>query len=86
MPGRTGRRCRLVLADRQARCGTAAALLGCLGLIVTPRERMAAPPWRLRALPRRHDAAQVLATLLSSPGYSLNWFTEPTPMTKPCTC
>ncbi|MGG5819715.1 hypothetical protein [Falsiroseomonas sp. HW251] len=54
--------------------GTLAALLGCLGLILPPRERMATLPWRIRALPRRLDAAPVLATLLSSPGYGVNWF------------
>jgi hypothetical protein len=63
-----------LIDKRAAATGTAAALLGCLGLILPPRERMAALPWRLRALPRRYDAAPVLATLLSSPGYGLNWF------------
>ena len=59
---------------RGAAMGTAAALVGCLGLILPPRERMEALPWRLRSLPRALDAAPVLATLLSSPGYGLNWF------------
>jgi hypothetical protein len=59
---------------RGAAMGTAAALVGCLGLILPPRERMATLPWRLRALPRSLDAAPVLAALLSSPGYGLNWF------------
>jgi hypothetical protein len=59
---------------RNAAIGTAAALVGCLALILPPRERMAVLPWRLRALPRRLDAAPVLATLLSSPGYGLNYF------------
>jgi hypothetical protein len=59
---------------RSAAIGTAAALLGCLGLILPPRERMQALPWRLRALPRTLDSAPVLATLLASPGYGLNYF------------
>ncbi len=62
------------LDRRGAAMGTVAALAGCLGLILPPRERMAALPWRLRALPRGLDAAPVLAALLSSPGYGLNWF------------
>lgn len=57
-----------------AALGTMAALAGCLGLILPPRERMAVLPSRLRALPRRLDAAPVLATLLSTPGYGLGWF------------
>jgi hypothetical protein len=63
-----------LIDKRAAAAGTAAALLGCLGLILPPRERMALLPWRLRALPRRYDAVPALATLLSSPGYGLNWF------------
>lgn len=59
---------------RNAAIGTAVALLGCLGLILPPRERMAVLPWRIRALPRRLDAAPLLATLLASPGYGLNYF------------
>lgn len=59
---------------RGAAAGTAAALVGCLGLVLPPRERMAVLPWRLRALPRSLDAAPILAALLSSPGYGLNWF------------
>ena len=59
---------------RGAAEGTAAALAGCLGLILPPRERMGTLPWRVRALPRSLDAAPVLAALLSSPGYGLNWF------------
>lgn len=59
---------------RGAAMGTLAALVGCLGLILPPRERMAVLPQRLRALPRGVDAAPVLAALLSSPGYGLNWF------------
>ena len=62
------------LDKRNASMGTTAALIGCLGLILPPRERMAVLPWRLRALPRALDAAPVLATLVSSPGYGLNWF------------
>lgn len=54
--------------------GTMAALAGCLGLILPPRERMAVLPARVRALPRSLDAVPVLATLLSSPGYGVNWF------------
>lgn len=59
---------------RGAATGTAAALVGCLGVILPPRERMETLPWRVRALPRGLDAAPVLATLLTSPGYGLNWF------------
>ncbi len=58
----------------RAATGTLAALAGCLGLVLPPRERMPVLPWRLRALPRRLDSAPVLATLLSSPGYGVNWF------------
>lgn len=57
-----------------AAMGTLAALCGCLGLILPPRERMAILPWRLRRLPRSLDFAPVLGTLLTSPGYGLNWF------------
>ncbi|WP_426958383.1 hypothetical protein [Muricoccus radiodurans] len=53
---------------------TVLAVVGCLGLILPPRERMAVLPWRVRALPRWVDATPVLATILSSPGYGLNWF------------
>ncbi len=63
-----------VIDKRGAAEGTAAALAGCLGLILPPRERMGTLPWRVRALPRSLDAAPVLAALLSSPGYGLNWF------------
>lgn len=63
------------LEKHRAAMGTLAAATGCLALILPPRERMGAvlPP-RLRALPRVLDAAPVLAALLSSPGYGLNWF------------
>jgi hypothetical protein len=65
----------LWLVDKQdAAIGTVAALVGCLGLILPPRERMGTLPPRLRALPRHLDATPVLGTLLSTPGYSLNWF------------
>ncbi len=65
----------LWMMDKQgAALGTLAALAGCLGLILPPRERMASLPSRLRALPRGLDAAPVLATLLSTPGYGLGWF------------
>lgn len=57
-----------------AAVGTLAAFIGCLGLILPPRERMGALHWRLRALPRRCDAAPVLATLISCPGYGMGWF------------
>lgn len=63
-----------MMHKRAAALGTLAAALGCLGLILPPRERMAALPWRLRALPRRYDAAPALASLISTPGYGLNWF------------
>ncbi|WP_372617714.1 hypothetical protein [Falsiroseomonas sp.] len=59
---------------RNAALGTVAALVGCLGLILPPRERMAKLPWRLQALPRRYDAAPILASLISTPGYGLGWF------------
>lgn len=58
----------------QAAYGTFAALVGCLGLILPPRERMNVLPWRIRKLRRQLDAVPVLATLLSSPGYGVNWF------------
>ncbi|NKC29361.1 hypothetical protein [Falsiroseomonas selenitidurans] len=66
--------CLWLLDRRGAALGTLAAMAGCLGLILPPRERMAVLPGRLRRLPRRLDAAPVLATLLSTPGYGLNWF------------
>ncbi|MDJ0391249.1 hypothetical protein QMO56_24355 [Roseomonas sp. E05] len=62
-----------------AALGTAAALVGCLGLILPPRERMPALPWRLRALPRSLDVTPILATLVSCPGYGLGWFYLPGP-------
>lgn len=62
------------LDKHQAAYGTIAALVGCLGLILPPRERMTALPWRIRRLPRQMDAVPVLATLLSGPGYGVNWF------------
>jgi len=62
------------LEKRGAALGTAAALAGCLALVLPPRERMETLPWRLRALPRGADAAPILAALLSSPGYGLGWF------------
>jgi hypothetical protein len=58
----------------RASTGTLAALAGCLGLILPPRERMAMLPRRLRTIPRALDAVPVLATLLVSPGYGVNWF------------
>lgn len=62
------------LDHRSAATGTLAALVGCLGLILPPRERMAILPRPIRALPRSLDATPVLATLLVSPGFGLNWF------------
>ena len=62
------------LDKRNASMGTLVALVGCVGLILPPRERMAVLPRRLRALPRALDCTPVLATMLSSPGYGLNWF------------
>jgi hypothetical protein len=59
---------------RSAATGTLAALVGCLGLLLPPRERMAILPAPVRALPRSLDAVPVLATLLVSPGFGLNWF------------
>jgi hypothetical protein len=52
---------------------------GLLALLLPPRERMLRLPPRLRALPRRCDAAPVLGTILSSPGYGLGWFYGPNP-------
>lgn len=63
-----------LIDKRGATLGTLASLVGCLGLILPPRERMKQLPARLRRLPRSLDAAPVLATLLSTPGYGLNWF------------
>ena len=57
-----------------AALGTVGAFIGCFGLMLPPREPIKALPWRLRALPRGCDAAPVLATLLSVPGYGLGWF------------
>ncbi|WP_207541054.1 DUF2238 domain-containing protein [Sabulicella rubraurantiaca] len=54
--------------------GTLLGGLGCLGLILPPRERMPVLPERLRRLPRIYDAAPVLGTVLTSPGYGLSWF------------
>ena len=62
-----------------AALGTAASLIGCIGLVLPPRERMATLPWRLRALPRRFDTTPILATLVSSPGYGLGWFYDTGP-------
>lgn len=62
------------LDKRQAATGTLVALAGCLALILPPRERMPRLPWRIRGLPRSLDAVPALASLLSSPGYGLNWF------------
>jgi hypothetical protein len=59
---------------RGAAQGTVVALLGCLGLILPPRERMHSVPHRLRTLPRSLDAAPVIATLVTVPGYGLGWF------------
>lgn len=62
------------LDKRQAATGTLVALAGCLALVLPPRERMPRLPRRIRALPRGLDAVPALASLLSSPGYGLNWF------------
>lgn len=62
------------VGKHQAALGTAAALLGCLGLILPPRERMKRLPQSIRSLPRSLDATPVLGTILSTPGYSLGWF------------
>ncbi|MBU8539827.1 DUF2238 domain-containing protein [Falsiroseomonas tokyonensis] len=63
-----------LLDKRAAAGGTLAAIAGCLGVMLPPRERMAALPTLLRRLPRDLDATPVLASLLSTPGYGLNWF------------
>jgi hypothetical protein len=68
-----------LIGRSDAAAGAAAGLVGCLGLVLPPRERMASLPWRLRALPRRCDAAPALATLLSCLGYGLGWFDSPGP-------
>ena len=62
------------LDKRNASMGVLVSVVGCLGLILPPRERMAVLPDRVRALPRGLDCTPVLATILSSPGYGLNWF------------
>ncbi len=62
------------LDKRSAAMGTVAGIAGLLGVILPPRERMPHLPARLRRLPRSLDAAPVLATILSTPGYGLNWF------------
>lgn len=65
----------LWMADkRSAALATALGIIGLLAVILPPRERMPHLPMRLRRLPRRLDAAPVLATILSTPGYGLNWF------------
>lgn len=63
-----------MLDRRSAAQGTLLSVVGCLGLILPPRERMARLPRRLRLLSRRFDAAPILAALLSTPGYGLGWF------------
>lgn len=63
-----------IIGARAAAVGTAASWAGCAALLLPPRERMAALPMRLRALPRACDAAPVFATILSAPGYGLGWF------------
>ncbi|MCW8085119.1 hypothetical protein [Sabulicella glaciei] len=62
------------LGKGSATYGTLLAGLGCLGLILPPRERMAVLPQRVRRLPRLYDVAPVLGTVLTSPGYGLGWF------------
>jgi len=63
-----------LIDKRTASMGVAVAMAGCLGLILPPRERMGTLPWRIRALPRRYDAAPILASLVGTPGFGLNWF------------
>ncbi|MBL6456898.1 hypothetical protein JMJ55_16295 [Belnapia sp. T6] len=63
-----------MLDRRGAAEGTLASLIGCLGLVLPPRERMPVLPAPIRALPRGLDALPVLGALLVSPGYGLNWF------------
>jgi hypothetical protein len=62
------------LGKGSAGWGTLFAALGCLGLILPPRERMEVLPDRLRRLPRWADALPVAGTILTSPGYGLGWF------------
>jgi hypothetical protein len=57
-----------------ASVGTLVSALGCLGLMLPPRERMEVLPWRLRALPRGLDCVAPLGALIVSPGYGLGWF------------
>lgn len=54
--------------------GTLLALLGCVALVLPPRERMGTLPLRLRRLPRALDCVPFIATLLTSPGYGVGWF------------
>lgn len=57
-----------------ASIGTLLSALGCLGLMLPPRERMPVLPRRVRALPRWLDVAAPLGALIVSPGYGLGWF------------
>ncbi len=63
-----------LIDKRGAAGGTLLAIIGCLGVMLPPRERMAVLPMRLRRVPRDLDATPVLASLLSTPGYGLDWF------------
>ncbi|MFC3127641.1 hypothetical protein ACFOD4_21460 [Pseudoroseomonas globiformis] len=63
-----------IIGHTGASLGTGAALAGCIALMLPPRERMAVLPRSLQRLPRIYDAAPVMATLLSTPGYGLGWF------------
>ncbi len=63
-----------IMGRQGAAIGTLAAVAGCVGLILPPRERMGVLPQRLRRLPRALDVTPALMTLLVSPGYGLRWF------------
>lgn len=62
------------LGKGSATYATLLSAIGCLALVLPPREDMPWLPLRLSRLPRVYDAVPFLATALSSPGYGLNLF------------